>query len=787
MGAGGMRDPGSPLPSTAWPHRVAAPVQRALTSRNVPTDPSVIFVHRPGAPGGAMKLTSSFTWGRLRHEPRMLGQHSRPAVTVTGWAITVAMVVLVCSGGQASAAPSPSLSRGTGRGSWSMLVTNGDSDNVLWMSPFGSIPAANLQAGLAPDAVTIDAPSAKAFVTNYRSGTVSVLDLASSTCQRAPRHQGEQCLAQPATRHGATRRAVVGAEPTASALDVVNKTLYVANSGSGTVTPISTTTGLPGPAIHVGGFPIALAASSSGSRLYVVDVESTTAAQLVVVDVTNNTPVKHITLGELPHSIAVSPNGRMAYVTETGEPVLDTLETTYESVYAPVSLAPPGGNVLPIDLTTGQIEPPIPVGTDPMGIALADNGTVAWVANDGSGTVQELNLSTRTPGLAIPVGSGPQQVAVSPSGHTAVVTVAGAGQVALISTSSHKLLATRHVPGEPLGLAILHEPVPIHSRSIRSSSFDPAVLGGHPSRSRERALSAPVAYVANSASGTVTPIDTVTHQAERPIKVGTGPAGIASSPDGSTVYVGNDKSNDVSVIDTRTNSVVATIATPAPSVLAVTPNGATVLVVNTGQDAITPIDAHTRTTGAPIAIFGGAGGVAIAPSGLLAVAVAANSNAVYLVDLATDTAWSAIAVGVQPQDAVVAPDSKMAYVANGVSDSITPVDLATGRTLPAIAVGQGPIVPAVVPDGRMLYVDDFGAGVQVPVSNTVSAVDLATGATSAITVGYGPSALAVTPNGATVYVCNAVNGSVSPISTASNRAGPAIPVGSLPLAIAVAP
>ena len=43
------------------------------------------------------------------------------------------------------------------------------------------------------------------------------------------------------------------------------------------------------------------------------------------------------------------------------------------------------------------------------------------------------------------------------------------------------------------------------------------------------------------------------------IPVGTTPQGVAVTPDGSKVYVANEDSNNVSVIDTRKNKVIATI------------------------------------------------------------------------------------------------------------------------------------------------------------------------------------------------------------------------------------
>ncbi len=68
------------------------------------------------------------------------------------------------------------------------------------------------------------------------------------------------------------------------------------------------------------------------------------------------------------------------------------------------------------------------------------------------------------------------------------------------------------------------------------------------------------AYVANEFSGSVTPIDLATNTAGTPITgVGILPSAIAITPDGSRAYVASLISNDVTVIDLATNTIVATI------------------------------------------------------------------------------------------------------------------------------------------------------------------------------------------------------------------------------------
>src|SRR5262245_23103342 len=58
------------------------------------------------------------------------------------------------------------------------------------------------------------------------------------------------------------------------------------------------------------------------------------------------------------------------------------------------------------------------------------------------------------------------------------------------------------------------------------------------------------AYVASNVAATVTPIDTATNTAGRPIALCCGPRAIAVTPDGKTAYVANGSSDNVTPIDT---------------------------------------------------------------------------------------------------------------------------------------------------------------------------------------------------------------------------------------------
>jgi YVTN family beta-propeller protein len=126
---------------------------------------------------------------------------------------------------------------------------------------------------------------------------------------------------------------------------------------------------------------------------------------------------------------------------------------------------------------------------------------------------------------------------------------------------------------------------------------------------------APFTYVANYDSNSVTVVDTPTQKVVATIPVGINPRGVAVAPDGKHAYVAS--SSGVSVIDTIADAVVATPV--AGSDVAVAPDGKRAYVTNTDSFNVSVIDTASNTVTAeiPLTCSGGGPGedVAVAPDG----------------------------------------------------------------------------------------------------------------------------------------------------------------------------
>ena len=91
-------------------------------------------------------------------------------------------------------------------------------------------------------------------------------------------------------------------------------------------------------------------------------------------------------------------------------------------------------------------------------------------------------------------------------------------------------------------------------------------------------------------------VDTAINVVVSTIDVGSGPQGIAITPDGAKAYVSNFNDDTVSVIDIRSNEVVATpMVIGGPTGIVASPDGNAVYVTAYNGSALRVIDTTTNT------------------------------------------------------------------------------------------------------------------------------------------------------------------------------------------------
>jgi YVTN family beta-propeller protein len=298
-----------------------------------------------------------------------------------------------------------------------------------------------------------------------------------------------------------------------------------------------------------------------------------------------------------------------------------------------------------------------------------------------------------------------------------------------------------------------------------------------------------MAYVTNVGSSSVSVIDTTTKTVTATIPVGTDPISAAVSPDGSTVYVANEGSNSVSVISAATNTVTATIAVGVvPDAVAVSPDGSLLYVgcdisLSPAIGGIDVVNTRTDTITASIETAHQPDSIAFTPDGTEAYVANFVGSSVSVIDTATSTVTATIAsAGAStPASVAITPNGANAYAANFNSNNVSVISTATNTITATIAGFNGAEGVSITPDGGHAYVTDAN-------TNTVSVVDTATNTvTGTIAVGTSPDGIAADPAGGAVYVANIGSNTVSVIDTATNTVTGSIPVGSEPFNIAMAP
>lgn len=285
------------------------------------------------------------------------------------------------------------------------------------------------------------------------------------------------------------------------------------------------------------------------------------------------------------------------------------------------------------------------------------------------------------------------------------------------------------------------------------------------------ALAAPFAYVGNRNGNNVAVFDTASNTSIASVAVGSGPFGVAVSPDGSRVYVTNSQADTVSVIDTRTNAVIDTIPVgSSPAGIAAAPDGAHVYVANYGNHTVSVIDTGSDAVIATILMPPTPIGLTVSPGGNRLYVSLYNGAAVAVVDTSDYRILATVPNGNFDEGIALNPRGNLLYTANSASNSVSVIDTTTNRVVAMIGVGNNPDGVAVSPDGTRAYVSNVGDGT-ISVINTQSESVIAT-----ITAGTDPFGVSVSPDGTRLYVTNQGSNTLSVIDTANNTviASPAI-------------
>lgn len=371
---------------------------------------------------------------------------------------------------------------------------------------------------------------------------------------------------------------------------------YVTNFDSNTVSVIDTAQARVVDTIGVGNGPVGVALVPGGQAVYVANFLSDTVS---VIDTRTHQVVRTVSVDAGPSGVAATPNGSKVYVTNHFSDSISVFSTATQAVQRTI--------VLPAAACDNAED----CGLN--GVTVNPAGTRAYVAGarrtGGDFQVSLTVIDTATDGItpklldfgtifqfggSRPPGPYPSSVAVDPSGSSVYLTdsvkflirrfnAAGTVQTAQFDRFSPIDIATAPQGGQ-----------------IYGSTLSCDVVG------RTEFCFGAVAVISGSLDGVAATIRTTACEPFDSISCIDCPAaarcfttGIATDPNGSSIYVLNLHTSDVSVINAATRRVVSTIAvgtSPLEIAIGTVPGGC---ALPTATRAATATRTATRTPTQP--------------------------------------------------------------------------------------------------------------------------------------------------------------------------------------------
>jgi phospholipase C len=270
----------------------------------------------------------------------------------------------------------------------------------------------------------------------------------------------------------------------------------------------------------------------------------------------------------------------------------------------------------------------------------------------------------------------------------------------------------------------------------------------------------------------------------------TNPYGIATTPDGTQVWVTESGTNTVTIWNTLSLAKLATVVVGVyPHGIVISPDGTKAFVANTGPNTgsggsqtVSVVSVASATVTGTVEVGEAPQVITMSPTG--SAVYVSCADGVYSFPI---NSYSASGVGgakqssaslKNPHGVTVSPDATTVWVADSERDQIVILDATSLDPLATVGVGDTPWNTAFSADGASAYVANLN-------DDTVSVIDTATRqVTTVITLGsftvpnkvtgtsytqlhHQPSAIATAPD-ATIWVANNSSSSVALIDPATN-------------------
>lgn len=279
-----------------------------------------------------------------------------------------------------------------------------------------------------------------------------------------------------------------------------------------------------------------------------------------------------LSVGVNPLDVAVSPDGAVAMVTNAGDGTVSVLD-----VSGPVSL---------VDTIT--------VGGEPTGVTFTPDGTEAWVSTWSGNSVKVIDVGTLSVVDTISAGNGSYSVTFSHDGATAYVVNYNGQSVAVVDTATRAVLRTitgfsfpqqAILSDDGLTLDVIVTSSGISRIDLTDDSSTYTALGSFPVDGQLTPAGDQL-WVVNNSSDTISVLNPADLSTITTFATSTAPLDLEIAPDGENMLLSHY--NGVDIIDVETRAVRGTIPADASysRQLAVMPDSGRVLVTMYYEDAL---------------------------------------------------------------------------------------------------------------------------------------------------------------------------------------------------------
>ncbi len=583
------------------------------------------------------------------------------------------------------------------------------SNTVTVINGATSTVAATLSVGITPAGVAVNPETNTIYVANNGSNTVTVINGATNAI---------------------TTSVPVGANPLFIAINPVTDMIYVVNSAGNTVSVISGATNAVTATINVGTNPWAVAVNPVTGMIYVPNYGGNNVS---VINGASNKVTATIAAGTRPWAVAINPITNMIYVTNTGS-----------------------ANVTVINGATNAASTVV-AGTSPYAIAVNPVTNMIYTTNEGSNNVTVINGATNAVAATVAVGTTPVCVAVNPLNNEIYVGNNTSSNVSVIAGATNTVTATIK-DANALNVRVLAvNPITDKIYVANFGSNNVSVIDGSTYATQtfgtdallERPAVDPSSgwtYVPSYSSDELMYVDGYYDAA---LRVGYGPVAAVVNPVTEMVYVTNNISNDISIVNGATFDTQTVLSTGlGPACVGVNPVTNKIYICNfgvyggTGPAGSNDVTVLNGATLATQTVATGSAPVALAVNPVTDEIYVADCGAgcyygtgngsVTVINGATNTSTTITdPKALVPYMVAVNPATNMVYVANSDSDNVTVINGATNSVTTTVTLGISesqtyPLDLVVNPVTNMIYAVTWVGGLVAinGATNTPSTINI---------------------------------------------------------------